>query len=166
MIRRERTEKKKLTCLFPVFRWYWLHQQKQMWSVRIIIDCTWTKKEESEIMFWTWNTGGPWQWRWLKYGREEGHGLNAWHVKFQIMHKNLCGIGLVLNGRWDTCGHDDQHMISPEPEVSIPTWETTFWQMFPANRGEWASEMSVTGTWNYQGKQSQSTKMEKQHFLH
>jgi len=44
---------------------------------------------------------------------EVGDGLSFWHVKFQIMHKNSRGVGLVLNGRWSTSGNADQHTLVP-----------------------------------------------------
>lgn len=39
------------------------------------------------------------------WGVEDG--LHSWHVKFQVGHKNSCG--LVLNGRWSTSGNVEQH---------------------------------------------------------
>lgn len=73
------------------------------------------------------------------------------------MHKNSRGVGLVLNGRWSTSGKCWSTYISPESDVSIPTWETTFWQVFPANTGEPACETGVTGTWNWKGKKAEES---------
>ena len=52
---------------------------------------------------------------------EVGDGLSFWHVKFQIMHKNSRGVGLVLNGRWSTSGNADQHtLVQNLTSASLP----------------------------------------------
>lgn len=84
----EREEEQKLISLFQIFRWYWLCQQKKMWSVRTMIDWIWTKKEESEIILMFLMRMKYWR-TMPKHSREEGDGLHSWHVKFPVTHKKF-----------------------------------------------------------------------------
>lgn len=86
---------------------------------------------------WTYNTG--WQQRrpWRTHGGKEVMGSTP----------AVQWVGPQLG--------EDEVPLATAP-FRIHTWETIFWHMFSASRGGLVSEASVTGTWSWQEKETES----------